>query len=199
MGEESQATPPSLASLRFPCTLERGAAGPRQLMLPTRPGFRIATIAGIPIYVHPTWLIIFGLITWTLVEQYSVQHPAWSTAQHWLVGILTSVLFFGSILFHEMAHSLVAQRYKIKVISITLFIFGGVARIERDPSKAMQEFNIAAAGPLASFFLYGAFKLLARIFPYSDIVGALAFWLAYINVRVALFNLFPGFPLASRP
>ena len=164
-------------------------------MLPTRPGFRIVTLAGIPIYVHPTWLVIFGLITWTLVEQYSVQHPAWSTGQHWAVGILTSLLFFGSILFHEMAHSLVAQHYKIKVVSITLFIFGGVARIERDPSKAIQEFNIAAAGPLASIVLWGTFKLLARVFPYSDIVGALAFWLAYINLRVALFNLLPGFPL----
>ena len=164
-------------------------------MLPNRPGLRIATIAGIPIYVHPTWLVIFGLITWTLVEQYSVQHSDWSATEHWLVGILTSLLFFGSVLFHEMAHSLVAQRYKIKVVSITLFIFGGVARIERDPSKAMQEFNIAVAGPLASFFLYGAFYVLARMFPYSEVVGALAYWLAYINVRLALFNLLPGFPL----
>ena len=164
-------------------------------MMPTRPGFHIATIAGIPIYVHPTWLVIFGLITWTLVSQYSAQHPEWSTEKHWVVGILTSLLFFGSVLFHEMAHSVVAQHYKIKVVSITLFIFGGVARIEREPSKAIQEFNIAVAGPLASFFLYGVFYELAKIFPYSVALGALASWLAYINVRLALFNLLPGFPL----
>lgn len=163
--------------------------------MPTRPGFHIATIAGIPIYVHPTWLVIFGLITWTLVSQYSAQHPEWSTQKHWVVGILTSLLFFGSVLFHEMAHSVVAQHYKIKVVSITLFIFGGVARIEREPSKAIQEFNIAVAGPLASFFLYGVFYALARVFPYSIALGALATWLAYINIRLALFNLLPGFPL----
>src|SRR5207302_746107 len=101
-------------------------------VMPTHPGFRIATIAGIPIYVHPTWLVIFVLITWTLESQYRTVHPDWSAPQNWLVGIATSLLFFASVLFHEMAHSLVAQRYKIKVISITLFIFGGVARIERE-------------------------------------------------------------------
>jgi len=185
----------SLAPRSFPCTLERDASRLTDPMMPTRPGFRIFTIAGIPIYVHPTWLVIFGLITWTLVEQYSTQHPEWSAQQHWLVGILTSLLFFGSVIFHEMAHSLVAQHYKIKVISITLFIFGGVARIERDPNKAIQEFNIAVAGPLASLFLYGAFIAVAKIFPYSHVTGALAFWLAYINLRLALFNMLPGFPL----
>src|SRR5215813_11838098 len=144
-------------------------------MLPNRPGLRIATIAGIPIYVHPTWLVIFGLLTWELVDDFAKQRSEWTTSQHWAVGIATSILFFASVLFHEMAHSLVAKRYKIRVLSITLFIIGGVARIERDPSKAIQEFNIAAAGPLASFFLYGAFYVFAKMFPYSEVVGALAY------------------------
>jgi len=163
--------------------------------MPTRPGFRIVTIAGIPIYVHPTWLVIFVLITWTLVGQFSIEHPNWSAQKHWIVGILTSLLFFGSVIFHEMSHSVVAQHYKIKVVSITLFIFGGVARIEREPSKAVQEFNIAVAGPLASLFLYGAFFGLSKVFPYSETLGALAKWLSFINIRLALFNLLPGFPL----
>ena len=185
-----------LASRAFPCTLEIGArASQRDSMMPSRPGLHIATMAGIPIYVHPTWLVIFGLITWTLVGQFSVQHPHWSTQQHWTVGILTSLLFFASVLFHEMSHSVVAQHYKIKVVSITLFIFGGVARIEREPSKAIQEFNIAVAGPLASLFLYAAFFGLSKVFPYSETLGALAQWLSFINVRLALFNLLPGFPL----
>jgi len=164
-------------------------------MLPTRPGFRIVTIAGIPIYVHPTWLVIFGLLTWELVDDFARQHANWTAAQHWSVGLLTSVLFFASVLFHEMAHSLVAQRYKIKVMSITLFIFGGVARIERDPSKAIQEFNIAVAGPLASFFLSGVFWTLSKFFSHSELLAALTTWLCWINGSLALFNLLPGFPL----
>jgi Zn-dependent protease/CBS domain-containing protein len=186
---------PSLASRAFPCTLEIGASSPQQTVMPTRPGFHIATIAGIPIYVHPTWLVIFGLITWTIVDQFSAQHPHWTAQQHWTVGIATSILFFCSVLFHELSHSVVAQHYKIRVVSITLFIFGGLARIEREPSKAIQEFNIAVAGPLASFFLGGAFWGIGRFFPYSEMIGALASFLSYINFALGLFNLLPGFPL----
>lgn len=158
-------------------------------------GLKVARIFGIPVYVHPTWLVIFGLVTYTLVNQYSSLHPQWSTSQHWIVGVATSLLFFGSVLFHELAHSVVALYYKIRVVSITLFIFGGVARIERDPSKAIQEFNIAVAGPLASFFLFGAFKAMTVFFPYSESFGALAEWVSFINLWLALFNLLPGFPL----
>lgn len=164
-------------------------------MLPNRPGLKIATIAGIPIYVHPTWLVVFGLITWTLVDDYTRRRPEWTSSQHWIVGLATSALFFASVLFHEMAHSIVAQRYKIKVISITLFIFGGVARIERDPSKAIQEFNIAIAGPLASFFLAGVFFLVALYSPDKSMLGSLAETVWQTNFMLAVFNLLPGFPL----
>ncbi len=140
-------------------------------------------------------MIIFFLITFSLAIQFTQEHPRWSATQHWVVGILTSLLFFGSVLFHELSHSVVAQHYKIRVVSITLFIFGGVARIGSEPSSAIQEFNIAVAGPLASFFLFAAFKGLTLIFPYSEMLGALAAWLAFINVRLAAFNLIPGFPL----
>ena len=163
--------------------------------MPTRPGLKIGRILGIPIYLHASWVIIFFLITFSLAMQFTQEHPRWSATQHWTVGIITSLLFFASVLFHELAHSVVAQHYKIQVVSITLFIFGGVARIGREPSKAIQEFNIAVAGPLASFFLYGVFYGLTRIFPYSEMLGALAAWLAFINVRLASFNLIPGFPL----
>ena len=163
--------------------------------MPTRPGLKIGRILGIPIYLHASWVIIFFLITFSLAMQFTQEHPRWSATQHWTIGIVTSLLFFASVLFHELAHSVVAQYYKIQVVSITLFIFGGVARIGREPSKAIQEFNIAVAGPLASFFLYGVFYGLTRIFPYSEMLGALAAWLAFINVRLASFNLIPGFPL----
>src|SRR5256884_6011297 len=158
-------------------------------------GLRSGKILGIPIYLHSTWVFIFVAITYIIASQYKQQHPLWTDTQHWTVGVLTSLLFFASVLFHELSHSVVAQHYKIRVVSITLFLFGGLARIEREPSNAVQEFNIAVAGPLASGFLFVVFKGLTLIFPYSEMLGALAAWLAYINVRLALFNLIPGFPL----
>jgi Zn-dependent protease/predicted transcriptional regulator len=163
--------------------------------MPTKSGLRIGTILGIPIYLHASWLLIFALITYSLAMQFTQAHPQWSSRQHWTVGILTSVLFFASVLFHELSHSVVAMHYKIRVVSITLFIFGGVARIGREPSKAIQEFNIAIAGPLSSYFLCGFFFVLTLLFPYSDTLGALGQWLAQINFAVATFNLLPGFPL----
>jgi Zn-dependent protease/predicted transcriptional regulator len=156
---------------------------------------RLGRILGVPIYVHASWIIIFVLITMSLGAQFTQQHPQWTTTQHWSVGVLTSLLFFASILFHELSHSMVARLYKIRVESITLFVFGGVARIANDPSKAIQEFNIAIAGPIASLFLGGFFYALTLFFPYGTMTGALALWLSEINVTLAVFNLLPGFPL----
>jgi Zn-dependent protease/predicted transcriptional regulator len=163
--------------------------------MPTRPGLLIGRILGIPIYVHASWVIIFVLITMSLAVQFTQQHPQWTAVQHWSVGISTSLLFFASVLFHELSHSVVARAYKIHVDSITLFVFGGVARIGREPSKAVQEFNIAVAGPIASLFLSAAFYGLTLFFPYSTMVGALAAWLSETNLALAVFNLLPGFPL----
>ena len=158
-------------------------------------GFRIARILGIPIYLDPTWLLIFGLITYTQAMNFGQQHPRWTPVQHWTVGILTGILFFGSVLFHELAHSVVALHYKIPVHSITLFIFGGIARIGREPSRPIQDFNIAIAGPLASFFLGGAFWVMLLVFPSEQMVGALASYLCVTNLALGAFNLAPGFPL----
>jgi Zn-dependent protease/predicted transcriptional regulator len=159
------------------------------------PGFRIGRVFGIPIYLHPSWFVIFFLITFSLATQFTQQHPQWSHAQHWILGLLTSLLFFGSVVFHELSHSVVAIRYRIPVVSITLFVFGGIARIGRDPDSAKQEFNIAIAGPLSSYFLSGLFWLLLRLFPQNEMLAALAFWLAWVNFGLATFNLVPGFPL----
>jgi Zn-dependent protease/predicted transcriptional regulator len=156
---------------------------------------RIGKILGIPIYLHSTWVIIFVGITYSLALQFQQQNPSWTPARQWSVGVFTSVLFFTSLLFHELAHSVVAQHYKIRVLSITLFIFGGVASIERDPSKAIQEFNIAIAGPLASGLLAGVFFGLALVLPSNETVATLANWLWTRNAMLAVFNLLPGFPL----
>ena len=163
--------------------------------MPISPGLRIGRILGIPIYVHASWMIIFVLITTQLATQFAQQHPQWTPVQHWAVGVATSLLFFASVLFHELSHSMVARAYKIRVISITLFVFGGVARLGREPAKPIQEFNIAIAGPIGSLVLAVAFYSLTLFFPYAQMVGALAVWLWQTNAILALFNLLPGFPL----
>lgn len=163
-------------------------------MSPTQ-GIRVGRILGIPIYIDFSWILVFGLISYSISELFRSQHPTWTSAQTWAVSILTTILFFASVVFHELSHSVVAQAYKIKVLSITLFIFGGLARISRDPTKAIQEFNIAIAGPLASGFLAALFFSLTLAFPGKPMLGALATYLWETNLMLAVFNLLPGFPL----
>jgi len=158
-------------------------------------GVRLGRVFGIPIYIHASWFLIFLLITLSLATQFRSLHPKWSPAQHWTLGIITSVLFFASVIFHELSHSVVALRYRIPVQSITLFVFGGLSRIEHDAPNAKQEFNIAIAGPLSSLFLAGCFWLVWRFVHVSEMVTAAAGWLAWTNRILAVFNLVPGFPL----
>ena len=158
-------------------------------------GLKIGRIFGIPIHLHASWFLLFALITFSWVSYFTSEHPRWVVEQHWAAGILSSLLFFGSVLFHELGHSVVALRYKIPVVSITLFVFGGVARIGREARTAAQEFHIAVAGPLASYFLAGGFTLVASASLEGGIVEAVASWLAFINFVLATFNLIPGFPL----
>ncbi len=159
--------------------------------------WRIARIFGIDVNIDSSWLIVFVLITWTLAGSYfPYQYPDWDSWLHWTVGVATSVLFFASILAHELAHSLVAIRQGERVRSITLFIFGGVAQITEEPDRASKEFLMAIVGPLSSLaiaLVFGVLWLVVRGF--SEPVGALARYLALINASVALFNLIPGFPL----
>jgi Zn-dependent protease/CBS domain-containing protein len=162
---------------------------------PHESGIPLGRVFGIPIYLHTSWFIIFLLITLSLATQFTSQHPGWTREQHWILGIATSFLFFASVIFHELSHSVVARHYKIPVQSITLFVFGGLSRIARDPSNAKQEFNVAIAGPLSSLFLAGCFGLIWRYASAGEMVHAAAGWLAEINLILALFNLVPGFPL----
>jgi Zn-dependent protease/predicted transcriptional regulator len=158
-------------------------------------GLRVARIFGIPIYLHSSWFLIFILYTLLLTTRSAMLSPEWTTAERWAMALGTSVLFFGSVLFHELAHSVMALRYKIPVASITLFVFGGVARITREPARAMQEFLIAVAGPLSSYVLWGAFGLAALATTPGTIVHEGTSWLSVINFWLATFNLIPGFPL----
>jgi Zn-dependent protease/predicted transcriptional regulator len=159
------------------------------------PGWKIGRVMGIPIYVSWTWFFIFVLITVTLATQFASDHPGWTPAQHWAVGVIASLLFFGSVLFHELGHSALALHYKIKVISITLFIFGGMARIASETERPIEEFNIAVAGPVASFLLAAIFYGIAKPFPPNSMIAVACIWLSEINALLGAFNLVPGMPL----
>ncbi len=159
--------------------------------------WRIARIFGIDVNIDSSWLVIFVLITWTLAGAYfPQQYPDWDSWLHWTVGVVTSLLFFASVLAHELAHSLVAIRQGEKVRSITLFIFGGVAEITEEPERAGKEFFMAIVGPLCSLVIALAFGILWLVVRgFSEPVGALARYLSVINASLAFFNLIPGFPL----
>jgi Zn-dependent protease/CBS domain-containing protein len=155
---------------------------------------KIGTVMGIPIRVHFSWLIIFGLITWSLSAFYFPKAaPDLPTASYWIKGTLAALLLFASVAFHELAHSFVAQRYKISIESITLFIFGGVAQMKGEPPHPKAEFRIAIAGPLSSFLLGVLFFLMSM----NTVGGTRAFfsYLAQINLILGVFNLIPGFPM----
>lgn len=156
----------------------------------------LGRILGIPVGLDPSWFLIFALITWSLATSYFPSEFAnWPTAQYWIVGAVTAILFFVSVLLHELGHSVLALRYKIPVTRITLFLFGGIAQIASEPPSATAEFFIAIAGPLTSFALAAIFGLLEAVSTSIAPVFATAKYLAYINGALALFNLIPGFPL----
>jgi Zn-dependent protease len=159
---------------------------------------RLGKVLGIPIGVNYTWFIVFALVTMSLATGYfPSRYSDWSLAGYLGIGLLTSLLFFGSVLIHELAHSIVALSRGIPVKGITLFIFGGVANIGREPDRPMTEFLVAIAGPIASLLLaaaFGLFWLTGQVFDVSALAG-LGLYLATINLWLALFNLLPGFPL----
>jgi len=160
-----------------------------------REGIRIGQIYGIPIFLHTSWFLIFGLIAFWFYSDFDALHLNLPMSRLVGLGLMTSLLFFGSLVFHEVAHSLVAKHYKIPVVSITLFVFGGVSRLGRDPSTAVEEFNVAIAGPISSLFLAGGFGLVYKQAGSNQVLSTLAGSLAGINFVLALFNLIPGFPL----
>lgn len=157
---------------------------------------RLTTIRGIEVGLHYSWFIIFFLITFSLTTRFASEHPHWTTVEHYAVGIATSLLFFVSILLHELAHSFVARAKGLPVRTITLFAFGGVAQIGREPDRPLTEFQIAIAGPIASGLLAVGFWFLSHVAgDQFEHVAALAGWLSWINLMLATFNLVPGFPL----
>jgi Zn-dependent protease/CBS domain-containing protein len=160
-----------------------------------RGNISLGRVFGIPLRLHYTWFIIFALVTSSLVL-YPLEHP-YPIEQRIILGILTSVLFFASIITHELAHSILAIRNHIPVKEITLFVFGGVSQITKEATSPRVELIIAIVGPLTSLAMagifYGLYLLLAG--SQQSLAASLMQWLAMINVILALFNLIPGFPL----
>lgn len=157
--------------------------------------FVLAHIGGVPVRIDYRWFFVLAFMTWlTANSLQTFIDSAWAT---FLLGLCTTVLFFGSILFHELAHAFAARFEKVEVIEIVLHPFGGLTRMRHEPKTPRAEFRIAIAGPAASFLLAIVFAIIMTI---SDSIGTsvltpVFFLLLFGNMLLAVFNLFPGYPL----
>jgi Zn-dependent protease/CBS domain-containing protein len=158
---------------------------------------RLGKIMGIDLEVNPGWFIIFILLTWSLATSWFAHGFAgWSTSTYWIAAMISALLLFVCVLVHELAHALVAGNYGLKTKRILLFIFGGMAEIEKEPEKPGVAFQIAIAGPIASFLLAGIAFLMALPFQGSNSPElAVLDYLVISNLLLGLFNLLPGYPL----
>lgn len=158
---------------------------------------RVFRIRGIPISIHVSWLVIYGLITWTLAVGYFPRTlPGLPAAAYWANGLLAGLLLFVSVLLHELSHSLVALAQGLAVRGITLHVFGGVSHLEDEAPSPRAEFLIAVVGPLTSFAIAAVLWGVAAV----GLVGpawarAVVSYLVLVNLAVGVFNLVPGFPL----
>lgn len=154
-------------------------------------GWRIGSLFEIPLFVDPLWFVILALAT----LNFGLAYLEWGNTLAWSAGLIMALLLFGSVLLHELGHSLVARSQGIKVSSITLFLFGGIAAIEEESKTPGQAFQVAIAGPAVSVALFVLLTLLTQVLPVSSPASIMAADLARINLVLALFNLIPGLPL----
>lgn len=164
-----------------------------------RDAWQIGRLFGIPLRVHVSWLIVFGLVSWSLAGGYFPavlpDLPVWS---YWVQATIAAAMLFVSIILHELGHSLVARHHGVDISSITLFVFGGVSQMKEEPRKPREEFQIAIVGPLISLALSGAFWTLALLGQRTEgmtATTAVLLYLAGINLLLAVFNMLPVFPL----
>ncbi len=162
----------------------------------TRSGFRLFRIGSIDIRIDYSWFVIFLLVLWSLSAGYFPRVlPGQSAVLYWLAGLAATLIFFLSILAHELSHSWMAIRSGIAIPAITLFLFGGVSHMEEEPKDPKTEVKIAIVGPLMSFALAALFWGLRGAFPARGLAGTTLEYLAFINAALGVFNLLPGFPL----
>jgi Zn-dependent protease len=158
-------------------------------------GWKVGRLAGIEISIHPSWLVIAFLITYSLAEsQFPRTFRGWTAAEYWLVAAATATLFFASVLAHELSHATLARRFGLKVEGITLFIFGGATTIDAESHTPRDEALIALAGPVTSL-LIGGLLVFVGLFVDQPQLGALVSWLGFVNLALGIFNLIPGFPM----
>jgi len=159
------------------------------------PSVHLLRVAGIDVGVNWTWLVVFGLIVWSLAGVvFPADVPGRSTTAYLAMGVAASAVFFVSLILHELGHALQARRDGVRIEGITLWLFGGVARFASEFPSAGAEFRIAIAGPLVSFVL-GVLFLFAAGFPHPGAVREVLAWLGYINLVLLAFNLLPAIPL----
>ena len=156
---------------------------------------RIGNLFGIPFYVNLSWFLVLALVTWDYGGGLAAAFPALGGALPLLLGFVAALLLFASVLAHELGHSFVALSQGIQVNSITLFLFGGLAALEKESETPRGAFWVAIAGPLVSFALFGVFFAAAQALPLSGPILAIVSLLAYINLALGSFNLIPGMPL----
>jgi Zn-dependent protease len=157
----------------------------------------IAHISGIPVRIDYRWFFVVALMSWITSSQLMTAKLSDNVFTSLIFGLLTTVVFFASILFHELAHAFVARWEKVDVLEVVIHPFGGLARLRREPDTPRAEFRIAIAGPAASFLLALFFLGLMTAFGTlgKNILTPLCFFLAMLNFLLAVFNLFPGYPL----
>jgi Zn-dependent protease/CBS domain-containing protein len=156
---------------------------------------RAGKLFGIPFYIHPSWFLVLGLVTLSYGSGLATQFPGLGGPLAWVLGLGTALLLFASVLAHELGHSFVAIRQGIDVKSITLFLFGGLASLEKESKTPAEAFWVAIAGPAVSLLLFGLLTAISLSTPISGPLAAILGVLAYINLALALFNLIPGLPL----
>ncbi|MDJ0616728.1 MAG: site-2 protease family protein [Calothrix sp. MO_192.B10] len=156
---------------------------------------RVGNLFGIPFYLHPSWFLVLGLVTWTYSSGLAAQFPQLSGGLAIILGLFTALLLFSSVVAHELGHSFVALRQGIDVKSITLFIFGGLASLEQESKTPGEAFWVAIAGPLVSIILFGVFTAIGLTTGASGPLAAILALAASVNLALALFNLIPGLPL----
>ncbi len=156
---------------------------------------RAGSLLGIPFYIHPSWFLILGLVTFSYGSGIGAQFPGLTGAAPWILGFVAALLLFSSVLLHELGHSLVARSQGIPVRSITLFLFGGLANLQEESRTPAESFWVAVAGPLVSLSLFGIFFTLGAVTGISGPLGAIVSLLATVNLILALFNMLPGLPL----
>lgn len=156
---------------------------------------RVGNLFGIPFYIHPSWFLVLGLVTWSYSSGLGAQFPQLSAGLSLLLGLMTALMLFASVVAHELGHSFVAIRQGIDVKSITLFIFGGLASLEKESKTPGEAFWVAIAGPIVSFLLCGIVTAIGVTTTASGPLAAILGVLASVNLALALFNLIPGLPL----